>query len=98
MNMTKKMLYLGTVLLILIVLLWIGGFIPKKIGKITAMNYVKKNYVELNLQFSDIEYSRSHGSFFAVFKDSEGKDHSFQLESRFVPTTIWKDPFIKEGQ
>ncbi len=28
----------------LIIILWISGIIPKQIGKISAINYVKTNY------------------------------------------------------
>jgi len=83
---------LCVVLLILVGLLWIQGTIPSYIGKITAMNYVKENYSHLKLEFSEIQYSKSHGNYFAVFEDLQGEAYSFQLESKYMPTTIWFDP------
>lgn len=77
----------------LIIILWISGIIPKQIGKISAINYVKTNYPDKNLCFLNIDYSPIHNSYFVSFKDLDGRVYNFELHSRYFPTTIWFDPF-----
>ena len=98
MNKSKGIMFFCGLLLILIVLMWISGVIPRYIAKATAIKYVEENYSHLNLEFNKIDYSKSHGSYFAVFKDLGGSIYSFQLETKYFPTLIWFDPIAEEAK
>ncbi|GFN35281.1 hypothetical protein [Tepidimicrobium xylanilyticum] len=88
---SKKLIIIYIIGIMLI--LWIGGFVPKQIGKFYAINYVKKNYPHKDLIFHDIDYSPIHESYFVSFKDSNGKVYSFELYPRYLPVSIQFDPF-----
>ena len=94
---TKKLVIIYIIILILI--LWISGIIPKQIGKIAAINYVKKNYPDKDLMFLNIDYSPIHESYFASFKALDGRVYNFELYTKYLPVTVWFDPFnLIEGQ
>lgn len=88
---TRKMIIIYIIILIL--MLWISGIVPKQIGKIIAINYVKKNYPDKKLAFLDIDYSPIHESYFVSFKSLDGRVYNFELYSKYLPVTVWFDPF-----
>lgn len=49
--------------LTVILALWISGIIPKQIAKISATNYLKKNFPEKQYEFVNIEWSSSFGGY-----------------------------------
>lgn len=55
--MNKKRIIIITILVVLIVIvsLWISGIIPKQIARISATNYLKKNFPKTQLEYVDIE-------------------------------------------
>lgn len=81
------------IVIILIAILWIGGIIPRQIGKIAAISYVQENYPDKNLNFIRMDFSPAHGDYFAVFDDGNGKIYGFQLLGKYLPIIVWSDPF-----
>jgi|LSQX01.1.fsa_nt_gb hypothetical protein len=79
--------------LILIAIIWISGIIPRQIGKISAINYVQKNYPDRNLKFLRMDFSSAHGDYFAMFEDENEKTYGFQLLGKYLPINVWSDPF-----
>jgi len=83
---------IAAMVIVLVIGLWVGGIIPQQIGKIVAINYVEKNHGEAGLTFVRMEYSRAHGDYFAVFKDTNGQIYNFLTHSKLLPTTMLYDP------
>ena len=79
--------------ILIIILLWGMGVIPEAIGKISSKSYVSSIHSNLNLAFYKLEFSSAHGTYFAIFHDSDGNSISFQMKGgRFFPLGVWKDP------
>ncbi len=49
--------------------LWISGIIPKQVAKMSASNYLKKNFSKIQLEYIDIEWRPSFGGYSIKFKD-----------------------------
>lgn len=81
------------IVILLIAFLWIGGIIPSQIGKISAINYVQKNYPDRNLKFFRMDFSSAHGDYFAMFEDENDKTYAFQMLGKYLPINVWNDPF-----
>ena len=67
--MNKKRIIIITILVVLIVIvsLWISGIIPKQIARISATNYLKKNFPKIQLEYVDIEWdSNFRGIFYKI--------------------------------
>ena len=91
--MKKKLLLAGILIVILTIILWINGVIPKQIAKKSAISYVNKVHKELDLTYLKLDYSKAHGSYFAVFKDVTDKIYNFEMSGgRYFPLTVFKDP------
>lgn len=92
----KRILYISIIILIfLIAILWMGGTIPRLIGKFTAINYVENKYHDKNLEFISMDFSFAHGSYFARFEDEKGNTYNFEMIYKYLPIIIWKDPLQK---
>lgn len=88
---TKNILIVLFVIFLLIIILWLIGVIPKAIGKHTAINYVKDNYQEMNLQYNNIDFSKNYGNYIVSFSDKENNFYNFKLNSKYFPTTVIYD-------
>ena len=69
--MNKKRIIIITIVVIIIAVLalWISGIIPKQIARVSATNYLKKNFPKIQLECVDIEWSSSFGGYSIRFKD-----------------------------
>lgn len=85
----SKGLRTGTLfLLVLIICLWINGFLPKRLTEWTVNRHVEAEYSERNLVFKGIEYSSVHGAYLVYYLDHNGKNLNFLAE----PFNIRHDP------
>ena len=77
--MEKRKIIIIFIVLILIVIvgLWGSGIIPKRIARISASNYLEKNFPKMQLEYVDIEWSSSFGGYSIKFKDANNKTYSF---------------------
>lgn len=89
--MNKKYILIIFVIILLIIILWLTGVIPKSIGKYTALNYVKKNYEEMNLKYNNIEFSKEYGNYIVSFSDKENNLYNLKLNSKYFPTLVIYD-------
>ena len=48
--------------------------IPKGIGRYVAAEYVQENYVEMDLEFEDVEFSTAYGDYIASFAGEDGTE------------------------
>ena len=93
--MNKKRIIVVTIILALVVIagLWVSGIIPKKIAKICATNYLKKNFPKAQLEYVDIEWSSSHGGCLIRFKDENNRIHGFIINNKYFPIKLGQGIF-----
>ncbi len=93
--MNKKRIIIVTIILILIVILilWFSGIIPKQIARISATNYLEKNFPKIQLEYVDIEWSSSFGGYSIKFKDENNEIYSFIMNNKYFPITLGQGLF-----
>ena len=96
MKRRKKVLGILGIAVLAIAVLWGTGTIPKGIGRYTATKYVEKNYMEMGLEFENIEFSTAYGDYIASFVDKDSKVYNFRLFSGQLPFSVVYDS-IKES-
>lgn len=93
--MNKKRMIIITIILILSVILglWISGIIPKQIARISATNYLKKNFPKIQLEYVNIEWSSTFGGYIITFKDENGETYGFIMNNRYFPVSLGQGLF-----
>ena len=93
--MNKKRIIIVTITLILVAIFgfWISGIIPKQIARISATNYLKKNFPKMQLEYVDIEWSSSFGGYAIKFKDESNEIHGFIMNNKYFPITLGQGLF-----
>ena len=93
--MNKKRMIIITIILILagILGLWISGIIPKQIARISATNYLKKNFPKIQLEYVNIEWSSTFGGYIITFKDENGETYCFIMNNRYFPVSLGQGLF-----
>ena len=93
--MNKKKIIIITIISILVIIvgLWISGIIPKQIARVSATNYLKKNFPKMQLEYVDIEWSSSFGGYSIRFKDQNDEIHGFLMNNKYFPTNIGQGLF-----
>lgn len=90
-NKSKKFIFwldIVIVIVIAIIILWISGVIPKQIAKISATNYLEKNFPKAKLQYLDIEWSPSHGDYLIQFRDKNNNLYGFCVGPKYFPIQL----------
>ncbi len=87
--MNKKVVVIVTIFIILVVIicLWTSLIIPKNIAKLSATNYLKKNFPKKQYEFVDIEWSSSFGGYVIKYRDENDEIVSFLLNNKYFPIT-----------
>lgn len=98
--MNKKRIIVITMLVIFIVILvlWISGIIPKQIARISATNYLEKNFPKMKLEYVNIEWSSSFGGYSIKFKDKNNKIYSFIMNNKYFPISLGQGLFAFEEE
>lgn len=93
--MNRKRIIIITIILILavILVLWIGGIIPKQIARISATNYLKKNFPKIQLEYVNIEWSSSFGGYSIKFKDENDEIYGFIMNNKYFPVSLGQGLF-----
>ncbi len=93
--MNKKRIIIITIVLLLAVtlVLWINGIIPKQIARISATNYLKKNFPKMKLEYVNIEWSSSFGGYSITFKDGKDEVYGFIMNSKYFPISLGQGLF-----
>lgn len=96
--MNKKIMIIVAIIIILVVILglWISEIIPKQIAKISATNYLKKNFPEKQYEYVDIEWSSNFGGYSIRFKDENDKIVGFLMNNKYFPITPGQGTFELE--
>ena len=93
--MNKKRIIIVTIITILVVILglWISGIIPKQIARISATNYLKKNFPKIQLEYVDVEWSSSFGGYSIRFKDENNEIYGFIMNNKYFPISLGQGLF-----
>ena len=87
--MNKKSIIIVTFAVVLLIsALWLGGLIPKQIGKIYGTKYMNDNFPEMQLEYVDIEWNKYYGDYIIKFKDKEGQDYGCVIGPKYLPISI----------
>lgn len=93
--MNKRKIIIVTIIFILITILglWISGIIPKQIARISATNYLKKNFPKIQLEYVDIEWSSSFGGYSIRFRDENNEIYGFIMNNKYFPISLGQGLF-----
>lgn len=93
--MNKKRISIIVIMLSLSIILglWAIGIIPKQIARISATNYLKKNFGKIQLEFVDIEWSSRFGGYLIKFKDKNNEIYGFIMNNKFFPIKLGQGLF-----
>ena len=93
--MNKKRIIIVTIIIILVLILglWISGIIPEQIARISATNYLEKNFPEKQYEYVDIEWSSSFGGYLIKFKDEDDKIIGFLMNNKYFPISSGQGTF-----
>ena len=96
--MNKKKIIIIMIILALVIILglWISGIIPKQIAKISAINYLKKNFPKKQYEYVNIEWASSFGGYSIKFKDEKGKEVGFIMPYKYFPISPGQGTFALE--
>ncbi len=86
--MKKKKILLGIcITLIILLILWFSGLLPKQVAKLLAYNYMSNQEDSAGYEFVDIEYSSAHDSYFVyyVLNGNEEDKRNLEIPYKFFP-------------
>lgn len=88
--MSKKRIIVVIIIIILLVILglWLSGIIPRQIARISATNYLKNNFPEMQLEYVDIEWCQTFDAYSIKFKDNNNKIYSFLMNNKYFPINL----------
>lgn len=92
----KKSVFLITSA-VMIILLWFGGIIPKRIAKKSGTDYVKEHFPEMQLECTSIEWSDVYGDYLIAFKAKNGKVYSCVIGPKYFPVSMGQGLFAIES-
>ena len=98
--MNKKRIIIVTIIMVLVIIfgLWVSEIIPKQIARISATNYLKKNFPEKQYEYVDIEWSSSFGGYSIRFKDENDEIVGFLMNNKYLPITPGQGRFGLEDR
>lgn len=85
------------ILILIIVLLWFTGIIPKQIAKAAGTNYVRNHFPEMRLKCTGIEYSPPHGDYLIYFKDVDENTYGCVIGPKYFPVFMGQGLFAIES-
>ena len=85
-----KVWKVGFIAVIVIVVLWGSGVIPRGIAQIAAQQYVSDLYQ--GLKFDSLDYSKEKKQYAVTFK-KDNAGYTFYLEDSLFPVKVEYDPF-----
>lgn len=92
-NKRKNIIIVVSFVLVIILVLWINGIIPKQIAKISSTIYLKKNFPKIQLEYENIEWASSFGDYIITFKDQNIELHSFCIGPKYLPVNLGQGMF-----
>ncbi|MBQ1991985.1 MAG: hypothetical protein II233_04350 [Clostridia bacterium] len=90
----KKKLWQIPVLVVAIGAIWLfGGVIPEQIARFAGTSYVQKNFPEMELECTNVEWSDAYGDFIIQFEDKDGNNYGCTIGPSFFPHTLQQGLF-----
>ena len=86
--MKKRILIITGILVLVIIVLWFGGVIPKQIGKIYGTKYMEDNFPEMQFEYVNIEWNKYYGDYIITFKDKENESYGCVIGPKYFPISI----------
>lgn len=86
--MKKKILIITSIVVLGIIILWVGGIIPKQIGKIYGTKYMKDNFSKMQFEYENIEWNKYYGDYIITFKDKENEYYSCVIGPKYFPISM----------
>ncbi|MBO5247969.1 MAG: hypothetical protein J6B54_01560 [Clostridia bacterium] len=77
----KKMI----LVLLLLMLLWGSGMIPKQIAATFGTRYAQERFPRMELRFESVEWSKYHGNYIITLRDKQDGLHSFVISPKILP-------------
>lgn len=96
MNKKRNIIVATIVILLIVLILWISGIIPKQIARISATYYLKKNLPKKQFEFVDIVWFSSFDGYSIKFKDENGKEFGFIMNNKYFPINPGQGTFALE--
>ncbi len=93
MNRKRTIIVVIIISLIVILGLWISGIIPKQIARISATNYLKKNFPKMQLEYVKVEWASTFGDYMITFIDENNEVHSFCIGPKYFPINLGQGLF-----
>ena len=92
-NKRKNIIVVVSFVLVIILVLWINGIIPKQIAKISSTIYLKKKFPKMQIEYINIEWASSFGDYIITFKDQNSELHSFCIGPKYFPVNLGQGMF-----
>ncbi|MBQ7089662.1 MAG: hypothetical protein IJN82_00930 [Clostridia bacterium] len=93
----KKMKWIiPVVVVLLVVVLWLTGLIPKQIARIAGTSYVKEHFPEMELEYKGVEWADVYGDYLISFEDKDGNKYSCVIGPTLFPTSLGQGLFAIE--
>ena len=86
--MKKKRILLSILFaLVILLILWFSGLLPKQVAKLAANNYMSNQEDSEGYEFEKIEYSSAHDSYFVsyVLNNNEEDTRSLEIPDKYFP-------------
>jgi len=84
----KKKWLIPVIAFVLIAALWLTGVIPIQIAKIAGTGYVRKQFPEMELRCTGVEYAAVFGDYLIAFEDKNGETYSCVIGPELFPVAI----------
>ena len=93
----KKIIIISIIaIIILTILLWCNGFIPKQIAKVYSVAYMNFNFPEMKLNYDKIEWSPYHDNYIINFHDKDNQTYSCVIGPKYFPVNLGQGLFAVE--
>lgn len=94
MKSKRRNIIIATIFVILIILvLWIIGIIPKQIAKISSTVYLKNNFPKTQLKYEGIEWNKYFGDYIITYRDENNELHTFCIGPKYFPVNLGQGIF-----
>ena len=93
MKSKKRIIVALSFIIVLVVILWINGIIPKQIAKVYSNSYLKKNFPKMQLEYVNIEWNHYFGDYMITFRDENNELHSFCIGPKYFPVNLGQGMF-----
>ena len=92
-NKRRSIVAVVSFALVIIVVLWINGIIPKQIAKVSSTVYLKNHFPKMQLEYVNVEWASSFGDYIITFKDENNELHSFCIGPKYFPVNLGQGIF-----